>query len=95
MKSLGGEAMHYLVLGCDVAGDEPLRAQFDDAPALPDLPSEISAALLSWNERMAEQIARRVELETLGERLNREGAELAKRVASSIPGGAKVRFLKE
>lgn len=87
--------MHYLVLGCDVAGDETLRPQFENAPALPGLPAELHSALLSWNERMAEQIGRRLELETMVERLNREGAELAERVANAIPGGAKVRFLKE
>lgn len=87
--------MHYLILACDVAGDEPLRPQFEDAPALPDLPAELRAALLSWNERMAEHIVRRVQLDSMIERLDREGAELAERVANSIPGGAKVQFQKE
>lgn len=87
--------MHYLVLACDAAGDEPLRPQFEDALAFPDLPPELHAALRSWNERMAEQIARRVELDSMTDRLNREGAELAELVATSIPGGAKVQFRKE
>lgn len=87
--------MYYLILKCDVACDEPLRLEFEDAPALPDLPPELRAALLFWNERMAEQIARRVEAENESERLNREGAELAERVANSVPGGAKVRFSEE
>lgn len=87
--------MHYLILACDVADDKPLRPQFDNAPALPDLPAELRASLLSWNEQMADHIVRRVELDTMIERLNREGEELAKRIAHSIPGGAKVQFLGE
>jgi hypothetical protein len=87
--------MHYLVLGCDVAGDCPLRPQFADAPALPDLPADLAAALISWNERMASQIARMTEEQAQLDLLNREVADLAERIASAVPDGAKLRFVAE
>jgi len=87
--------MHYLVLGCDVAGDTPLRPQFEDAPALPVLQADLTEALLAWNEEMAAQIALRPEVQAEIDRLNREGVELAERVSSSVSGGAKVHFLRE
>ena len=87
--------MHYLVLGCDVAGDAPLRPQFEDASALPVLQDDLAKALLAWNEKMVAQIALRLNVQAEIDRLNREGVDLAERVAGSVSGGAKVRFVGE
>ena len=44
---------------------------------------------------MVAQIALRLNVQAEIDRLNREGVELAERVAGSVSGGAKVRFVGE
>jgi hypothetical protein len=87
--------MHYLILARDIAGDEPLRQQFEDAPPLPDLPCDLSAALLSWNQNMALQIAEVIDAQARLTKLNAEGQDLAERIAGAIGDGAKVSYRKE
>jgi hypothetical protein len=89
--------MIYLVLSCDLAGDRPLGAENElRGPEMPvSLPPELLADLLSWNERMGEAVLADIETSSAIDRLNAEGENLASRVASVVPGGAKVRYLKE
>jgi hypothetical protein len=89
--------MMYLVLSCDLAGDRPLGAENElRGPEMPvSLPPELLADLLSWNERMGEAVLADIETSSAIDRLNAEGENLASRVASVVPGGAKVRYLKE
>jgi hypothetical protein len=89
--------MMYLVLSCDLSGDRPLGAENElRGPEMPvSLPPELLADLLSWNERMGEAVLADTETSSAIARLNAEGENLASRVASVVPGGAKVRYLKE
>ncbi|QCB43451.1 hypothetical protein E5673_15465 [Sphingomonas sp. PAMC26645] len=89
--------MMYLVLSCDLAGDRPLGAENElRGPEMPvSLPPELRADLLSWNERMGEVVLADTETSSAIARLNAEGENLASRVASVVPGGAKVRYRKE
>jgi hypothetical protein len=59
------------------------------------LPPEILADLLSWNERIGEAVLADAETSSAIARLNAEGENLASRIASVVPGGAKIRYLKE
>lgn len=87
----------YLVLSCDLASDRPLGAENElRGPEMPvSLPPELLSDLLSWNERMGEAVLADTETSSAIARLNAEGENLASRVASVMPGGAKVRYLKE
>jgi hypothetical protein len=89
--------MMYLVLSCDLAGDRPLGAENElRGPEMPvSLLPELLADLLSWNERMGEAVLADTETSSAIARLNAEGENLASRVASVVPGAAKVRYLKE
>ena len=89
--------MMYLVLSCDLAGDRPLGAENElRGPEMPvSLLPELLADLLSWNERMGEAVLADTETSSAIARLNAEGENLASRVASVVPNGAKVRYLKE
>jgi len=89
--------MICLVLSCDLAGNRPLGVENElRGPELPViLPPKILADLLSWNERMGEAVLADTETSSAIARLNAEGENLASRIASVVPGGAKVRYLKE
>ncbi len=89
--------MMYLVLSCDPAGDRPLGAENElRGPDMPvSLPPELLSDLLLWNERMGEAVLADTETSGAIALLNAEGENLASRVASVVPGGAKVRYLKE
>lgn len=89
--------MMCLVLSCDLAGDRPLGVENElRGPEMPvRLPPELLADLLSWNERMSRAVLAATETSSATARLNAEGENLASRIASVVPGGAKVRYLKE
>lgn len=89
--------MRYLVMGCDAAGDRPLwnEDELSESEMPVSLPHELSADLLSWNARMGEAVHAATEASSNIARLNTEGENLALRIASVVPGGAKVRYLKE
>ncbi|RYE93221.1 MAG: hypothetical protein EOO77_45775 [Oxalobacteraceae bacterium] len=89
--------MMLLVLSCDLAGDRPLGAENElRGPEMPvSLPSELLADLLSWNVRMGEAVLAATGTSSAITRLNAEGENLASRIAFVVPGGAKVRYLKE
>jgi hypothetical protein len=89
--------MKYLVLGCDPVGDRPLWEENElHGSAMPvSLPSELVADMLAWNERMAGAVHAATEAASALTRLNAEGENLAKQVADTVMGGAKVRYLAE
>jgi hypothetical protein len=87
--------MQYLILGCDMAGDEPLRPQFEDSPPVPELAPELEAALRSWNQRMAHQIVKVSDANAEMAALNAEGQALAERVVSELSGTVKIKYINE
>jgi hypothetical protein len=89
--------MIYLVLSCDLGGDRPLGAEDElRGPEMPvSLPPSLLADLLSWNERMGEAVRGTGGPSNAIAELNAEGESLASLIAAAVPGGAKVRYLKE
>jgi hypothetical protein len=89
--------MKYLVLGCDPVGNRPLWEENElPGAAMPvPLPTELVAEILAWNEQMAGAVWAATKAASDLTRLNAEGESLAKRVAASVPEGAKIRYLSE
>ncbi len=89
--------MKYLVLGCDPVGDHPLWEENElHGSTFPvSLPSELIRELLAWNEQMAGAVQAATESTSAIARLNAEGESLAERVANTVTGGVKVRYLSE
>ena len=89
--------MKYLVLGCDVVGDCPLKEEneLSDGAMPVELSPELTAELIDWNARMAGAVLALTEAKGMLQRLNAAGEGLAEQVAAAIAGGAKVRFIRE
>lgn len=89
--------MKYLVLGCDMAGDQPLREENElPGAGMPvALPADLVEEILAWNEQMADAVVAKTEADRALARLNADGESLAKQIAVAVSGGAKVRYLCE
>lgn len=89
--------MKYLVLECDIGGGQPLREENELlAAGMPvDLPADLVAEMLAWNDQMADAIVAKTEADHALARLNSDGESLATRIAVAVSDGAKVRYLSE
>ncbi|SEN75463.1 hypothetical protein SAMN05192583_3472 [Sphingomonas gellani] len=89
--------MMYLVFGCDPVGDRVLweEDEVHGNTMSVSLPPDLVTDMLAWNEQMAGAVLATAEATSALARLNSDGANLAKRIAAAVPGGAKVRFLSE